>query len=83
MYQTIQTTGATCDIQAVHTTKIMQIKFESIRIVRIHTEAALTAMRIQCAFGQSTSIGGLKPISNCNPLTHKYKYLEISNSIIQ
>ena len=57
-----------CNLRAVHTTKIMRIKCESIRIARIHTEAALTAMRIQCAFGQSTSIGGLKPVCNRNPL---------------
>ena len=54
--------------RAVHTMKIMRIKFESIRIMSIHTEAALTAMRIQFAFSQSTSIGGLKPVCNHNPL---------------
>ena len=31
-----------------------------IRIVCVHTECALYAIRIECAFGQSTSIGGLK-----------------------
>ena len=56
------------DKRAVHTMKIMRIKFESIRISSIHTESALTAMRIQFAFSQSTSIGGLKPVCNHNPL---------------
>ena len=37
----------------VHTMKVMHIESELIRIVCIHTE---------CAFGQSTSIGGLKPV---------------------
>ena len=58
-------TGA---LRAVHTMKIMRIKFESIRIASIHTEAALTAMRIRFTFSQSTSIGGLKPVCNHNPL---------------
>ena len=55
-------------IRAVHTMKIMRIKFESIRIGSIHNEAALTAMRIQFTFSQSTSIGGLKLVCNHNPL---------------
>ena len=42
------------------TTKIMRIKIELIRIVSIHTECALTAIRFESAFSQSTSIGGLK-----------------------
>ena len=54
--------------RTVYTTKIMQIKFKSIRIMRIYTEAALTAMWIQFAFSQSTSIGGLKLVCNRNPL---------------
>ena len=33
---------------------------ELIRIVCVHTQCALTAIRIECAFGKSTSIGGLK-----------------------
>ena len=43
--------------------KVMCIGGELIRIVCVHTECALTAIRIECAFGQSTSIGGLK--ANC------------------
>ena len=43
--------------------KVMCIESELIHIVCIHTECALTAIRIECAFGQSTSIGGLK--ANC------------------
>ena len=46
----------------VHTMKIMRIGSELIRIVSVHTECALTAIRIECAFSQSTSIGGLKPV---------------------
>ena len=42
--------------------KVMRIGGELIRIVCVHTECALTAIRIECAFGQSTSIGGLKPV---------------------
>ena len=41
--------------------KVMHIGSELIHIVCVHTECALTAIRIECAFGQSTSIGGLKP----------------------
>ena len=43
--------------------KVMHIGNEIIHIVCVHTECALTAIRIECAFGQSTSIGGLK--ANC------------------
>ena len=43
--------------------KVMRIGGELIHIVCVHTECTLTAIRIECAFGQSTSIGGLKP--NC------------------
>ena len=43
--------------------KIMRIESELIRIVCVHTECTLTAIRIECAFSQSTSIGGLKPVS--------------------
>ena len=49
-------------IRRAHTMKVMRIGGELIRIVCIHTECALTAIRIECAFGQSTSIGGLKPV---------------------
>ena len=42
--------------------KVMRIGGELIRIVCVHTECALTSIRIECAFGQSTSIGGLKPV---------------------
>ena len=41
----------------------MRIGSELIRIVCVHTECSLTAIRIECAFGQSTSIDGLK--ANC------------------
>ena len=43
--------------------KVMRIGGELIHIVCVHTECALTAVRIECAFGQSTSIGSLK--ANC------------------
>ena len=46
--------------------KAMRIGGKLIRIVCIHTECALTAIRIECAFGQSTSKvveAGLK--ANC------------------
>ena len=49
-------------IRYVHTIKEMRIGGELIRIVCVHTECALTAIRIECAFSQSTSIGGLKPV---------------------
>ena len=38
----------------------MCIGSELIRIVCVHTECALAAIYIKCAFSQSTSIGGLK-----------------------
>ena len=50
-------------IRLVHTMKIMHIESELIRITCVHTECALTAICIECAFSQSTSIGGLKPAS--------------------
>ena len=40
--------------------KVMRIGSELIRIVCIHAECALTTIRIEYAFSQSTSIGGLK-----------------------
>ena len=43
--------------------KVMRIGSELIRIVCVHTECALTTIHIEYAFGQSTSIGGLK--ANC------------------
>ena len=43
--------------------KATRIGNELIRIVCIHTECTLTTIHIECAFGQSTSIGGLK--ANC------------------
>ena len=49
-------------LRRVHTMKVMRIGSELIRIVYVHTECALTAIRIECAFSQSTSIGGLKPV---------------------
>ena len=49
-------------LRRVHTMKVMRIGGELIQIVCVHTECALTAIRIECAFGQSTSIGGLKPV---------------------
>ena len=42
--------------------KIMCIGSELIRIVCIHTECALTAIRFECAFSQSTSIDDFKPV---------------------
>ena len=46
----------------IYTMKIMRIGSKSIRIVSVRTECALTAIHIECAFSQSTSIGGLKPV---------------------
>ena len=43
--------------------KVMSIGGELIHIVCVHTECVLAAIRIECAFGQSTSIGDLK--ANC------------------
>ena len=43
--------------------KRMYIESELIYIAFIYTECALTAIHIGCAFSQSTSIGGLKPVS--------------------
>ena len=54
--------GNTNGYRRVHTMKVMRIGGELIRIVCVHTECALTAIRIECAFSQSTSIGGLKPV---------------------
>ena len=50
-------------LRYVHTMKVMHIGSELIHIVCVHTECTLTAIRIECAFGQSTSIDGLK--ANC------------------
>ena len=49
-------------LRHVHTMKVMCIGSELICIVCIHTECTLTAIRIECTFCQSTSIGGLKPV---------------------
>ena len=49
-------------IMCVHTMKVMRIGSELICIVCVHTESALTAIRIEYAFSHSTSIGGLKPV---------------------
>ena len=40
--------------------KVMRIGRELIRIVCVHTEWALTEIYIECAFGHSTYIGGMK-----------------------
>ena len=53
-------------LRRVHTMKVMRIGSELIRIACIHTECALTAIRIECASSQSTSIGGLKPVWKVN-----------------
>ena len=47
-------------LRRVHTMKVMRIGSELIHIVCVHTECTLTAIRIECAFSQSTFIGGLK-----------------------
>ena len=39
--------------------KVMCIGSESICIVSAHTEYALTVIRIECAFSQTSIIGGL------------------------
>ena len=49
-------------LSLVHTMKVMRIGSELICVVCVHTECALTAIRIECTFSQSTSIGGLKPV---------------------
>ena len=43
--------------------KVMRIGGKLICIVCVHIECALTTIHIECTFGQSTSIGGLK--ANC------------------
>ena len=42
--------------------KVMHIESKLIRIVCVHTECTLTEIHIECTFGQSTFIGGLKPV---------------------
>ena len=42
--------------------KIMCIESKLICIICVHTKCALTAIYFECAFSQSTSIGGLKPV---------------------
>ena len=49
-------------LRPVHTMKVMHIEDELICIVYFHAECALTSIRIECTFSQSTSIGGLKPV---------------------
>ena len=49
-------------LRRVHTMKVMRIESKLVRIVCVHTECALTAIRIECTFSQSTSIGGLKSV---------------------
>ena len=39
---------------------MIKTRYTVIRIVCVHTECALTAIRIECTFSQSTSIGYLK-----------------------
>ena len=41
----------------------MCIEDKSIRIAYIHNECALTTICIECTFNQSTSTGGLEPVS--------------------
>ena len=43
-------------LRRVHTMKVMRIGSELICIVCVHTECVLTAIHIECAFSQSTSI---------------------------
>ena len=43
------------NLRRVHTMKVMCIGSELICIVYIHTECIITAIHIECAFGQSTS----------------------------
>ena len=40
----------------------MRIESKLICIICVHTKSALTAICFECAFSQSTSIGGLKPV---------------------
>ena len=54
--------SATCVHRRVHTMKVMCIESELICIVCVLTECALTTIHIECAFSQSTSIGGLKSV---------------------
>ena len=52
-------------LRHVHTMKIMCIESKLIHIISVHTNnCALTTIRIECSFDQSTSIGagGLKPV---------------------
>ena len=50
------------DLRRVHAMKVMCIGNELIRIVGVHTECTLATIRNECAFRQSTSIGGLKMV---------------------
>ena len=45
-----------------NTMKVMHIGSKLIHIVCVHTECALIAIQIECAFSQSTSMDGLKPV---------------------
>ena len=49
-------------LRHAHTMKVMRIGSKLICIVCVHTECALTEIHIECAFSQSTSKGGLKPV---------------------
>ena len=65
--------------------KVMHIGGELIRIVCVHTECALTAVRIECAFGQSTSIGGLKPVASLEQRRNQAKciiFYKILNNMV-
>ena len=61
--------------------KVMCIGSELIRIVCVHTECALTANRIECTFGQSTSMGGLKANCIITRINAGVIYLRVINSI--
>ena len=49
-------------LRRVYTIKGMLIGSELIHNACVHTKYALTAIHIECSFGQSTSIGGMKPV---------------------
>ena len=48
----------------VHTPKIMCIESELNDMVAVHAECALATVRFDFAFSKSTSIGGLKVVSD-------------------
>ena len=62
MYKHVLTSWIKAPLKACSHYEVIRIGNKLIRIVCVHTECALTAIHIEWAFSQSTSIGGLKPL---------------------